>query len=453
MQNYYFIGIGGIGMSALARYFHTKGHLVSGYDRTRTPLTQALEAEGMNITYCQDVEAIPNDFLQKEKTHVIYTPAIPAEHPQLCYFQTEGFELKKRSEVLGDITRSARGLCVAGTHGKTTTSTILAHLLHQSKVDCNAFLGGISQNYKTNLLLSAKSDFVVVEADEYDRSFHRLSPHMAIITTADPDHLDIYGDEAGFREGFEHFTSLISENGALVMHKNVDLKPRLQSGTKLYSYSENEGDFHAENICIANGEITFDFVTPDTTICNLKLGVPVKINIENSVAAMAVAWLCGVTEAELRAGIASYQGSHRRFNVLVKNEQTVLIDDYAHHPTELHASISSIKALYPDKKITGVFQPHLFTRTRDFMEGFAHELSQLDKVILLPIYPARELPIEGVNSEALLELIQNEHKILCPKENLVTLLANEKNEVIVTLGAGDIDAEVPKIKEMLLKFI
>ncbi len=437
-------------MSALARYFHTKGHVVAGYDRTSTPLTQALENEGIRITFCEKTEAIPAEFLQKNCTTVIYTPAIPAEHPQLCYFQSEGFEVKKRSMILGDITRSSHGLCVAGTHGKTTTSTILAHLMHQSVIDCNAFLGGISQNYNTNLLLSAKSDYVVVEADEYDRSFHRLNPYMAIITTADPDHLDIYGNEKGFREGFEHFTSLIAAGGALVMHKNVNLTPRLQNETKLYSYSENEGDFHAENIRIANGEIIFDFVTPDTTIRGLQLGVPVKINIENSVAAMAVAWLCGVTEEELRQGIATYQGIHRRFNILVKNEKNILIDDYAHHPTELHASISSIKALYPDKKITGVFQPHLFTRTRDFMKGFARELSQLDKVILLPIYPARELPIEGVNSEALLALIENKNKILCPKENLVTLLAAQENEVIVTLGAGNIDAEVPRIKEMLL---
>ncbi len=450
-MNYYFIGIGGIGMSALARYFKTKGHVVAGYDRVMTPLVKALVAEGMEVTLDAHVDAVPEAFLDKELTRVVYTPAIPKDHAQLVYFREQGFDLKKRSEVLGDITREAKGLCVAGTHGKTTTSTVLAHLLKESAVDCNAFLGGISNNYKTNLLLSAQSEYVVVEADEFDRTFHRLNPYMAIITTADPDHLDIYGDAAGFREGFEHFSSLIQAGGALVMHKDVDLDVRLQDGVRLYRYSETEGDFHAEHIRVEGGEIRFDLVLPDGGhIDDLELGVPARINIENSIAAMAVAWLCGVTEGELRKGMASYAGIYRRFNVLVKDGGTVLVDDYAHHPTELRASIASIRMLYPDKRITGVFQPHLFSRTRDFMDGFAEELSKLDDVILLPIYPARELPIEGVTSDVLLDKINNKNKVLCLRENLVTLLANRKDEVIVTLGAGNIDEVVPQVQQMLM---
>ncbi len=451
MVNYYFLGIGGIGMSALARYFKAKGCEVCGYDRTATPLTAALECEGIGISFDESVEAIPRLFLNKSTTQVIFTPAIPAGHPQLQYFRQEGFDLKKRSEVLGDITRSARGLCVAGTHGKTTTSTILAHLMRQSEVDCNAFLGGVSNNYSTNLLLSDRSDYVVIEADEYDRSFHRLTPHIAIITTADPDHLDIYGSEDGFCEGFEHFTSLVKPGGAIVMHTEVDIRPRLQEGVRLYRYSETNGDFRAENIRIGNGEIVFDFVAPTERVDDVKLGVPVKINITNSVAAMAVAWLSGVTGEELKRGIASYEGIYRRFNVLLDGSEgdQVLIDDYAHHPTELSASIASVRALYPNKRITGIFQPHLFTRTRDFMDGFAAELAKLDAIILLPIYPARELPIEGVTSDLLLERINNECKVLCAKEKLVTLLADRSDELIITLGAGDIDQEVPRIKEML----
>lgn len=451
LKNIYFLGIGGIGMSAIARYFKAKGFNVAGYDRTQSPLCIELETEGISVNYTEDVAAIPTDFLDKASTMIVRTPAVPEEQKQYVYFRQQGFDIKKRAEVLGHITRQSCGLCIAGTHGKTTTSTILAHLLFQSEVECNAFLGGISNNYGTNLLLAPNSNLVVIEADEFDRSFHQLSPFMAIITSTDADHLDIYGDEAGYREGFEVFTSLIRPNGVLIMHKGVDIEPRLQKGVKFYSYSETEGDFHAENIRIGGGEIIFDFVTPTEKIKDMRLGVPIKINIENSVAAMAIAWLNGVSTNELRSGLSSYSGIYRRFNILVKNEHVTLIDDYAHHPTELHASISSIKALYPDKKITGVFQPHLYSRTRDFADGFAHELSLLDNVILLPIYPARELPIEGVSSDMLLDKIKCQNKILCSKENLVTLLANRQDEVIITLGAGNIDAIVPHIKDMLLQ--
>ncbi len=449
--NYYFLGIGGIGMSAIARYFKFKGCNVGGYDRTHSMLVSELEDEGIQVVLDSHVASIPKAFLDKTQTLIVRTPAIPDDHEQLCYFRENGFQIRKRAEVLGDITRQGKSLCVAGTHGKTTTSTMLAHLLYQSEIECNAFLGGISNNYNTNLLLSPNSNLIVVEADEFDRSFHQLSPYMAIITAADPDHLDVYGNAAGFREGFEHFTSLIQPGGALLIHKNLDITPRLATGVKKYTYSENEGDFHAENIIIKNGEIRFDFVTPNDTIKDLKLGVPVRINIENSIAAMGMAWLNGVSNNELRIGLSSYAGIYRRFNILVRNEHVVLVDDYAHHPTELHASIASIKALFPGKRITGVFQPHLYTRTRDFADEFARELSQLDEVILLPIYPARELPIQGVSSEMLLDKISNRHKTLCPKENIVELLASRNDEVIVTLGAGDIDAIVPKIKDMLLQ--
>lgn len=447
---YYFIGIGGIGMSAIARYFHVKGFAVAGYDRTETKLTQDLAAEGIAITYNESESAIPNGFLDADKTLVIITPAIPSNHPQLVYFQQHGFKMLKRSEMLGEITRRSKAICIAGTHGKTTTSTITAHLLYQSRVGCSAFLGGISNNYNTNLLLSNESNFVVVEADEYDRSFHRLTPYMAVITSSDPDHLDIYGTEEAFYESFEHFTSLITSGGALIMNKKVNITPRLQKGVKLYTYGlTTDADFHAKNIRVKNAAITFDFVTPTETLYDVKLGVPVMINVENSVAAMALAWLNGVAPEEIRTGISTYSGIHRRFNTVYKSDKVVLMDDYAHHPSELKASISSIRQLYPDKKITGIFQPHLYTRTRDFAPEFAEALSALDELILLDIYPARELPIEGVSSEMILKDVTLKEKTLTSKENLLNILKNKKLDVLVTFGAGDIDKLVPKIKEFL----
>ena len=447
---YYFIGIGGIGMSAIARYFHVKGFAVAGYDRTETKLTQDLAAEGIAITYNEAESAIPNGFLDADKTLVIITPAIPSNHPQLVYFQQHGFKMLKRSEMLGEITRRSKAICIAGTHGKTTTSTITAHLLYQSLVGCSAFLGGISNNYNTNLLLSNESNFVVVEADEYDRSFHRLTPYMAVITSSDPDHLDIYGTEEAFYESFEHFTSLITSGGALIMNKKVNITPRLQKGVKLYTYGLTaDADFHAKNIRVKNAAITFDFVAPTETLYDVKLGVPVMINVENSVAAMALAWLNGVAPEEIRTGISTYSGIHRRFNTVYKSDKVVLMDDYAHHPSELKASISSIRQLYPDKKITGIFQPHLYTRTRDFAPEFAEALSELDELILLDIYPARELPIEGVSSEIILKDVTLEKKTLTSKENLLDVLKDKKLDVLVTFGAGDIDKLVPKIKEFL----
>jgi len=449
-NRYFFLGIGGIGMSALARYFKTKGFEVAGYDRSETKLTQDLATEGIQVIYNQDVNHIPAEYMNPKSTLIIVTPAIPEEHNQLQYFKENNFIIQKRAQVLGDITRQSKGICVAGTHGKTTTSTIAAHLLYQSQVTCSAFLGGISNNYNTNLLLSKDSNYVVIEADEYDRSFHQLSPYMAVITSADADHLDIYETADAFRESFEHFTSLIRPGGALIMRKGIDIKPRLQKGVKVYTYSMNDGgDFSAENIKVGKGEIKFDFVTPTDRINDVRLGVPVMINVENSVAAMALAWLNGVTAEELRVGISSFSGIYRRFNIVYKSDSVVYMDDYAHHPSELNASISSIRALYPDRKITGIFQPHLYTRTRDFAADFASALSKLDELILLDIYPARELPIEGVSSDIILRNVTLEHKTLCSKENLLTLLKEKDLDVLVTFGAGDIDKFVPLIKKQL----
>ncbi len=449
-NRYYFLGIGGIGMSALARYFKTKGFEVAGYDRTETKLTADLTAEGMQINYNEAVNIIPAAYLNPKSTLVIVTPAIPDNHLQLQYFRDNNFVIQKRAQVLGNITRQSKGICVAGTHGKTTTSTIAAHLLYQSQVTCSAFLGGISNNYSTNLLLSKDSNFVVIEADEYDRSFHQLTPYMAVITSADADHLDIYDTSQAFCESFEQFTSLIRTGGALIMRKGINIVPKLQKGVKLYTYSMNEGgDFSAENIKIAKGEIHFDFVTPTDRINDVRLGVPVMINVENSVAAMALAWLNGVTAEEIRVGISSFSGIYRRFNVVYKSNNVLYMDDYAHHPSELKASISSIKALYPDRRITGIFQPHLYSRTRDFAPEFAAALSQLDELFLLDIYPARELPIEGVSSEIILRDVTIENKTLCTKENLLSLLKDKELDVVVTFGAGDIDKMVPLIKKML----
>jgi UDP-N-acetylmuramate--alanine ligase len=444
---YYFLGIGGIGMSALARYYKAKGFSVAGYDRTRTQLTQEMECEGITIFYEDKIELIPAEYRNAENCLVVLTPAIPADSKQWAWFCENSFTIMKRAQVLGEITRHARGLCIAGTHGKTTTSTLTAHLLHSSHVGCNAFLGGVSKNFDKNILINNATDLVVIEADEFDRSFHQLSPYMAVITAADPDHLDIYGSAEAFRESFEQFTSLIQPGGCLIMRQGTPVTPRLQKGVKLYTYSGNDGgDFHAGNIRIGDGEIVFDFVTPTETIKDMQLGVPVLINVENSVAAMAIAYLNGVAADELRKGLSSFRGIRRRFDFHVKNERISYLDDYAHHPQELRASISSVKALFPDKKVCGIFQPHLYTRTRDFADEFAQALSMLDEVILLGIYPARELPIEGVSSQIIFDKITTE-KTLCCKEKLIAELSKHQFDVLVTMGAGDIDKLIPEITE------
>lgn len=450
----YFVGAGGIGMSALARYFRAKGKQVAGYDKTPSDLTAALIEEGIRIHYMDDITLIPEDCKQIDSTLVIYTPAIPETHTELNYFKANGFTLMKRARVLGEITRTERGLCVAGTHGKTTTSSMLAHLLKQSHVDCNAFLGGILKNYNSNLMLSDKSDLAVIEADEFDRSFHWLNPYMAVITAVDPDHLDIYGTPAAYRESFEHFTSLIRPDGCLVMKKGLQLQPRLPEGTKLYTYSATEeADFFARNIRIGNGDIVFDFVTPDGSIPDVKLGVPVKVNIENGVAAMALAWLNGVTPEEIRGGMETFAGPVRRFDFHLKKDNIVLLDDYAHHPAELKASIQSVKELYPNKKVTGIFQPHLYTRTRDFAADFAASLSLLDELILLDIYPAREEPIPGVTSQIIFDRVTIPNKRMIRKEELLDLVQKEAAsfEVVLMVGAGNIDRLVEPVKQILEK--
>ena len=446
----YFIGAGGIGMSALVRYFLSKGKKVGGYDRTPSELTEKLIEEGAQIHYEESVEQIAPDFLDAESTLIVFTPAIPDNHAELQYFRSHGFTIQKRAQVLGMLTRSGKGLCAAGTHGKTTTSSMAAHLLHQSHVGCDAFLGGISKNYATNLLLSDTSEYVVIEADEFDRSFHWLTPYATVITATDADHLDIYGTEEAYLESFNHYTSLIQPGGALIMRKDIKLQPRLQEGVTCYTYSREEGDFHAENVRIGGGEIFFDFVSPLGNIQDIQLGVPVAINIENGIAAMALAQLSGVTNDEIKAGMASFRGVDRRFDFKIKNEKVVYLSDYAHHPEEIKQSILSMRALYADKKLTGVFQPHLYTRTRDFYQEFADSLSLLDEVILTDIYPARELPIEGVSSQLIYDHLRpNIEKTLCKKEEVMDVLKNKHIEVLMTLGAGDIENYAAQICEIL----
>lgn len=446
----YFIGAGGIGMSALVRYFLSKGKKVGGYDRTPSELTQKLNEEGAAIHYEENVALIPDDFKAPESTLIIYTPAIPADHQELVYFRENGFEIQKRAQVLGMLTRTEKGMCVAGTHGKTTTSTMAAHLLHQSHVTCNAFLGGISKNYGTNLLLSETSDFVVIEADEFDRSFHWLTPYATVITATDSDHLDIYGTHEAYVDSFRKYTSLIRPDGYLIIKKGIDLQPDVQPGVTVYTYATDEGDFHAENIRIANGEITFDLVSPLGNIAGIRLGVPVYVNIENGVAAMALAQIGGATAEEIRAAMGTFQGVDRRFDFKIKNDRIVLLSDYAHHPAEIKQSVTSIRTLYPDKKITAIFQPHLYTRTRDFYQEFADSLSLLDEVILLDIYPAREEPIPGITSQLIYDKLRpGIEKCLCKKEDLLALLKGKHLEVLITLGAGDIDNYIPEISELL----
>ena len=452
LKSVYFIGAGGIGMSALVRYFLSIGKKVAGYDRTPSELTQKLIAEGAAIHYEENVEAIPNEFLNPNTTLIIYTPAIPSTHAELIYFQEHGFTIQKRSQVLGMLTQSSKGLCVAGTHGKTTTSTMTAHLLHQSSVGCNAFLGGISKNYGTNLLLSDKSEYVVIEADEFDRSFHWLTPYASVITATDADHLDIYGTKEAYLESFNHYTSLIRPDGALIVRKGIELEPRLQEGVSLYTYSREEGDFHAENIRIGNGEITFDYVSPLGNIKDIQLGVPVAINIENGIAAMALAQISGVNNEDIKSAMASFGGVDRRFDFKIKNDKVVFLSDYAHHPEEIKQSILSMRALYEDKKITGIFQPHLFTRTRDFYKEFAESLSLLDEVILTEIYPARELSIKGISSRLIYDHLRpGIEKTLCNKEEILEILKQKDIEVLITLGAGDIENYVQPICDILNK--
>jgi UDP-N-acetylmuramate--alanine ligase len=450
MKAVYFVGAGGIGMSAIARYFIRKGLVVAGYDKTPSALTRHLEKEGMIIHYTEDVTQIPVACRDPKNTLVIYTPAIPEEHKELKYFRQNGFDIQKRAQVLGMLTREHKGLCVAGTHGKTTTSTMCAHIMHQSSKDCNAFLGGISKNYGTNYILSDKSDYVVIEADEFDRSFHWLRPWMTVITSTDPDHLDIYGTKEAYLESFRHYTTLIQPGGTLIIHTGLEMQPDVPEGVRTFTYGTEEGDFHAENIRIEKGEITFDYVSPFGNVENIRLGQPVPINIDNGIAAMAMAQLNGCSPDELRYGMQTYRGVDRRFDFALRDKRHVVLSDYAHHPKEIFESAKSMRQVYNDRHITAIFQPHLYTRTRDFYKEFADALSQLDEVVLCDIYPAREKPIPGVTSQLIYDnLAPGVKKEMISKDGVLDYVRSRDFDVLIILGAGDLDNYVPEITKII----
>ena len=454
-KSLYFVGAGGIGMAALERYFLAKGKKVAGYDRTSTDLTTALEKEGVEITFEDNADKIPAYCRDKDTTLVVYTPAIPTTQPILKYFIDNGFEVVKRAKLLGVVTEHSKGLCFSGTHGKTTTSSMCAHILETAGVGCNAFLGGVLRNYNSNFLLSSTSPYSVIEADEFDRSFHHLTPYIAVVTATDPDYLDIYGNYENYLESFAHFTELIRPDGTLLIHTGLKLKPRVADGVKTFTYSRNDGDYHAQNIRKGDGEIEFDFGTPDGIVPDIKLGVPVDINIENAVAAMAVCHMIGVDADAMRTAIGTFMGAKRRFEFWLKQPLPgghVVIDDYAHHPNDIKASIKSVKDLYAGRKLSVIFQPHLYTRTRDFANEFAEALSLADEVYLLPIYPAREAPIPGVTTQIIYDKVTSKvKKNFASKEDLLKSLQSLKFEVLLTVGAGDIVNLLPQICEEVQK--
>lgn len=451
----YFVGAGGIGMANLVRYFLSKGCRIAGYDRTPTRLTDALRAEGADIVFDDDPELIPDGMTDPEETLVVYTPAVGDDNRILSRFRELGFTPVKRAAVLGLITADTDGICISGSHGKTTTSSMTAWILEQTPGGCNAFLGGILRNTGSNLMISRGSRYSVIEADEYDRSFHRLHPWLAVVTSTDPDHLDIYGDEAGYLEGFAHFTSLIRPGGWLIMHTGLKLIPRIGPEVRLETYSGHRrdekgerGDWYADNIRWGQGTLTIDIHGPEADICDVSLGVPVEINIDNSVAAAAAAWHAGADAEEIKRGLETFRGAERRFQIWldgVTQSSTAVIDDYAHSPAEVKASIESVRKLYPGKEIAVIFQPHLYTRTRDFAPEFAESLSEADRVIMTEIYPARELPIAGVDSEMVLKDVKSKNKIFCERKNLLNLIKNSNFEVLMTLGAADLNVLLPEI--------
>ncbi len=440
IKRVYFVGIGGIGMAALARYYMSKGYRVAGYDRTESALTDELVSEGAVVSYTDSMEAVPEIFRDPDGTLVVYTPAVPSDNVALTFFRDGGFELYKRAQVLGSVTRDSKSLCFSGTHGKTTTSSMAAHVMHSGPVGCNAFLGGILKGYNSNLMLSATSPYSVVEADEYDRSFHQLTPYIAVVNATDPDHLDIYGTEEAYLESFAHFTELIRPDGYLLVRTGLKLKPRTPEGVKTYTFGRNDGDFHAANVRTGDGTIVFDFVHPGGVISDIELGVPVDINVDNAVSALGAVWLTGTLTDELaRRAMKSYPGVERRFEFHLKEPGRAIIDDYAHHPDELERSIASVRALYPDKKLTVAFQPHLYSRTRDFADGFAAALSAADEVILVDLYPAREEPIPGISSKTIYDKVKSEKKSLIAKEDFVGTMKNRNFEILLTAGAGNLN--------------
>lgn len=445
-KNIYFLGIGGIGMSALARYFNERKYHVAGYDKTPSPLTEELQKEGISIHFDDLGSTLPADFQNKENTLVIYTPAIPKDLDELDYFQQNSFDLLKRAQVLGLITKNSKGLGVAGTHGKTTTSTMLTHVLTSSSLKCSAFLGGISSNLNSNFISSTVSDLTVIEADEFDRSFLQLNPFASIITSTDADHLDIYGDASTFLEGFQLYANQIQEDGLIVMKKGLELS----SKTPITTYAINqEADYTGTNLQINEGKFFMDVITPNSSWTNVELGLPGIHNAENALACIALSLFLGLNEEEVRNGLRTFKGVKRRFEYQIRTEKLIYIDDYAHHPTEIKALVDSVKLIYPNQKITGIFQPHLFSRTRDFMDGFAHELSQLDELILMPIYPARELPMEGITSDFLLTKCSNNEKSVLSPQEVIDKVTKYTEGVILTIGAGDIDRIVPVLKQKL----
>lgn len=443
----YLLGIGGIGMSALARYFMANNCAVAGYDRSSSALIELLQKEGASIRFEDDIKQIPKEYLNIETTLVIYTPAIPKGHSELNFFKANGYHLLKRSQVLGLISRDKNCLAIAGTHGKTTVSSMTAHILNEGANGCTAFLGGIASNYNSNLILNKSSNTMVVEADEFDRSFLQLSPNIALITSMDADHLDIYDTHQGLHKSFQDFVDLLPSGGKLIIKKGLEQNINTKRETFTYSLENMEADFKILNLKLVNGEYTFSIQGPSLQIDDVNLGMPGRLNIENALAASAISFLNGEKPEIIKNALASFKGVKRRMEYIIKTKEMVFLDDYAHHPEELKASINSVKALYPNLKVCGIFQPHLYSRTRDFLDGFAESLALLDQVILLEIYPAREEAIPGINSQLLLDKIPIKNKVLVQKENLVSYLKSSKQEVIITLGAGDIDRLVEPIKK------
>lgn len=447
----YFVGAGGIGMANLVRYCLANGHKVAGYDRTSTQLTDTLQSEGADIIFEDNPDLIPENMRDPEHTLIVYTPAVPADNRILSYFRDNGFEIVKRSELLGRLTRPTKAICIAGSHGKTTTCSMTAHILDISNVGCNAFLGGILRNKGTNLLLHPTSEYTVVEADEYDRSFHRLTPWLAVITSTDPDHLDIYGDEEGYLEGFAQFTEKIRPGGILLVHTGLKLHPRPGKEVRVLTYGSPEADCRAENIRCSDGYLYFDYVGPSAHIEGINLGVPALVNVDNAVAAITAALETGVDEESIRQGVSTFRGAKRRFEEWYRSPDHVLIDDYAHSPSEVSQSISSVRTLWPERKITVVFQPHLYSRTRDFAPGFAKALEAADEVILCEIYPAREEPIPGVTSESIAILMQNTPVRCISRKDLPDTIKKSNFDILITMGASDIDTVLPQLKEIIEK--